>query len=85
MLKSERGMSRLELAITVAAIMFILGCTLLLTIGENGFSFLPKENTNNSIVYENGTRNEVTEKNEPKENIPSAEEKITSEIENIMN
>ena len=80
MLKSEKGMSRLELVIAVASIMFILACTIVLLIGENGLSFLPKKEKENNTIYDTNIVNEVEEKNE----IIPAENKITNEIQNII-
>ena len=84
MLKSEKGMTKLELVITIVSIMFILACSIVLVIGENGLSFLPKGNTVNNAVDETNTVNEANEVNEPNDVIP-AENKITNEIENIIN
>lgn len=85
MLKSEKGMSRVELVITLAIIMLILACTILLSIGEDGLSFLPKQeevNNNNSVNEEvqNNETNETAEKNE----IVPAEDKISNEINGII-
>lgn len=89
MLKSERGMSRLELVITIAVIMSILACTIFLAIGENGLSFLPenKEEVNNiNENVENNVDNSVNENNEESQEneIILEEEKIANEIENII-
>lgn len=92
MLRSERGMSRLELVITISAIMLILACTILLSIGEDGFSFLPEkeetvnnvneevENNESNVTNEANEINETVEKNE----IVPAENKIANEINNIV-
>ena len=85
MLKSEKAMSRLELVITVASIMFIAACTIVLLIGENGLSFLPKEEvqtqTVNEIKKENELNNTISVDNVE---ILPGEEQITQEIENII-
>lgn len=95
MFKSEKGMSRLELVITIAAIMLIAACTIVLSIGEDGLFFLPKNNeivkneaenivnnVDNTEVYNNeiNSGNENIVKNE----IIPAENKISNEIENII-
>lgn len=86
MLRSEKGMSRLELVTTIAVVMLILACTIFLAIGEDGFSiFLNNDNSNNTVnetndINEENTVNETVQKNE----IVPAEEKITNEIQNII-
>lgn len=83
MLKSERGMSRLELVIAVVSIMFILACTVVLLIGENGLSFLPKGDKGTNTANEANNTNIVNEIEEKNEILP-AENKITNEIQNII-
>jgi hypothetical protein len=53
-LKSEKGMTNVQLAITVIIIIVIAGCTIFLTIGEKGFSISPKiENEENENIVNN--------------------------------
>ena len=84
MLKSEKAMSTLELVITIASIMFILACSVVLLIGENGLCFLPKGNKYNDTISEPNTTNEVNETNDSNNSI-SDDDKIANEIENIIN
>lgn len=89
MFKSEKAMSRLELVITIASIMFILACAIVLSIGEDGLCFLPKGEKDNNTINETSITNEVKETkdsneiNDPNDVIPD-EDKIANEIENII-
>ena len=92
MLKSEKGMSRLELVITIATIMMIAACTIVLSIGEDGLFFLPKNNeiVNNQDENVENVVDNIEEQNSNTINesgnneIIPAENKIANEINNII-
>lgn len=62
-LKSEKGMTNVQLAITIVVILVLAGTTIFLILGENGFNFSTK------IEEETESKIEAEEKEEKTEEI----------------